>query len=275
MLELRGMKGSERTYPSPGEELLSPQEIEPGIILPRHLVIIPDGDRRWAMEKGLPASEGHRQGAKAAERLIRVSRDWGIQTLTLWGMSTDNVEKRSPQEISALMGIFENLFTDKKIVTEAMEEDVRIRHIGRRDRIAELRPSLLRAIEEIEEKTKESKRYNLVIALDYGGRDELIRAFKDIAKGIKDGLIEPGEINEELVSLHLDTAGLPDPDLIVRTSGEQRTSGILIFQGALSELHFYDSSVNFPDLTPELLREALLDFGKRERRFGGDAKKKK
>lgn len=269
------MSDPERITDSSSGKLLSSQEIEPGIVLPRHLVIVPDGDRRWAMKRGLPASEGHRQGAKAAEKLIRACRDWGIQTLTLWGMSTDNVEKRSPQEVSALMGIFEHLFTDRKIVTEAMEEEVRIRHIGRRDRIAELRPSLLKAIEEIEERTKENRRYNLVIAIDYGGRDELIRAFKDIAQGIKDGLIEPGEIDEELVSLYLDTAGLPDPDLIVRTSGEQRTSGILIFQGALSELHFYDSSVNFPDLTPELLKEALLDFSKRERRFGGDAKKKR
>lgn len=101
-----------------------------------------------------------------------------------------------------------------------------------------------------------------------------MRAFRDIAQGIKDGILEPDEIDEKLISLHLDTTGLPDPDLIIRTSGEQRTSGALIFQGALAELYFYDSTVNFSDLTPELLREALLDFGRRERRLGGNTKKK-
>jgi len=137
-----------------------------------------------------------------------------------------------------------------------------------------VRPSLLEAIKSIEERTKENEKYNLVFALDYGGRDELVRAFREIAQGIKDGILEPDEIDENLISLHLDTAGLPDPDLIIRTSGEQRTSGMFIFQGALAELYFYDSTVNFPDLTPEVLREALLDFGRRERRFGGDLKKK-
>ena len=166
-VKLNGMTDHERTPFSSSKEVLSPQEIEPGIILPRHLVIIPDGDRRWAMKRGLPALEGHRQGAKTAERLIRACRDWGIQTLTLWGMSTDNVDKRSPQEVNALMGIFENLFTDRKIVAEAMEEEVRIRHIGRRDRIAALQPSLLKAIKEIEEKTRENRKYNLLYSNNY------------------------------------------------------------------------------------------------------------
>ena len=112
------------------------------------------------------------------------------------------------------------------------------------------------------------RKYNLVFALDYGGRDELVRAFRDMAQGIKDGVLDPKEIDENLISLHLDTAGLPDPDLIIRTSGEQRTSGAFIYQGALAEFYFYDSTVNFPDLTPELLRQALLDFGRRGRRFG-------
>lgn len=257
-----------------GDHLLSPQEIEPGIKLPKHLVIIPDGNRRWARARGLPEAEGHRQGVKAAERLMRACRDWGVQTFTIWGLSTDNVEKRSPEEISTLLRIFENLFTNEKLIKEAIDNNVRIRHIGRRDRIGKLRPSLLEAIKNVEERTKENKKHNLVFALDYGGRDELVRAFRDIAQGIKDGVLEPSEIDEDLISLHLDTTGLPNPDLIIRTSGEQRTSGMLIFQGALAELYFYDSMVNFPDLTPELLRDALLDFGRRERRFGGDSEEK-
>lgn len=256
------------------ERLLSPQEIEPGIILPRHLVIIPDGNRRWARSRGLPESEGHRQGIKAADRLMKICREWGVQTLTIWGLSTDNLEKRTPEEISFLMKTFEKLFTDEERIAEAMREGVRIKHIGRKDRIAKLRPSLLQAIENMEKRTKENKKHNLVFALDYGGRDELVRAFRDIAQGIKDGVIEPGEINENLISLHLDTTDLPDPDLVIRTSGEQRTSGMLIFQGALAELYFYDSTVNFPDLTPELLRDALLDFGRRQRRFGGNSEEK-
>lgn len=253
-----------------GEHLLSPQEIEPGIKLPKHLVIIPDGNRRWARVRGLPESEGHRQGIEAADRLIKICREWGVQTLTIWGLSTDNLEKRTPEEIGFLMDAFEKLFIDKERLTEAIKEGVRIRHVGRKDRIAKLRPSLLKAIKNMEERTKECSKYNLVFALDYGGKDELVRAFREIAQGIKDGVIEPGEINENLISLHLDTADLSDPDLIIRTSGEQRTSGIFIFQGALVELYFYDATVNFPDLTPELLRDALLDFGRRERRLGGN-----
>lgn len=251
-----------------GGELRSPQEIEPGIALPRHLVIVPDGNRRWAKLRRLSPSEGHRQGAKTAENLMRVCREWGIQTLTIWGMSTDNVEKRSPEEIGTLMGIFKGLLADKQRVDELIEAGVKVRHIGRKDRIAKLQPSLLKAIEDIQERTKGNSKYNLVFALDYGGRDELVRAFREIAQGVRDGCLEPGEIDEKLISLHLDTVGLPDPDLIIRTSGEQRTSGMFIFQGALAELYFYDSTVNFPDLTPELLREALLDFGRRQRRLG-------
>jgi len=262
------MIGPEGKFISSNERLLSPQEIEPGIPLPKHLVIIPDGNRHWADIKGLPASEGHREGAKTAKRLMQACRDWGIQTLTIWGVSTDNIEKRSPEEINTLLGIFEKLFTDKKMVTEWINEGMKVRFIGRQDRIGKLRPTLLKAIKKIEERTKENQKSNLVFALDYGGRDELVRAFRDIARGIKDGVLEPDEIDEKLISLHLDTAGLPDPDLIIRTSGEQRTSGMLIFQGALAELYFYDSAVNFPDLTPKLFREALLDFGRRQRRLG-------
>ncbi len=262
------MIGPERKLISSSEKLLSPQEVEPGITLPRHVVIIPDGNRRWAEIRKLPSGVGHKQGAKAAEKLIRISREWGIQTLTLWGLSTDNVEKRSPQEISTLLEIFEKLFTNEKMITELINEGVKVRYIGRQDRIGKLRPTLPEAIKKIEERTKESQKCNLVFALDYGGRDELVRAFRDIARGVKDGVLEPDEIDEKLISLHLDTAGLPDPDLIIRASGEQRTSGMLIFQGALAELYFYDSAVNFPDLTPKLFREALLDFGRRQRRLG-------
>lgn len=261
----------EKGVAPPEERLLSPQEIEPGINLPRHLVVIPDGNRRWARARRLPEVEGHRQGVKAAEELMRACREWGIQTFTIWGLSTDNVEKRSSEEINTLLRIFENLFTNEKLIAEAIDNGVRIRHIGRKDRISRLRPSLLEAIKKAEERTKENKKHNLVFALDYGGRDELVRAFREIAQGVRDGFLEPNEIDEELISFHLDTADMPDPDLIIRTSGEQRTSGMLIFQGALAELYFYDSTVNFPDLTPEVLREALLDFGRRERRFGGNA----
>ena len=263
------MIGPEGKIISSNERLLSPQEIEPGIPLPKHLVIIPDGNRTWAKLRGLPASEGHREGVKTAKNLMRACRDWGIQTLTIWGISTDNIEKRSPQEVSTLFLIFEKLFTDKEIVNEWMNEGMKVKFIGRQDRIGKNRPSLLKAIKEVEEKTKENQKSNLVFALDYGGRDELVRAFRDIAIGVKDGTLKPDEIDEKLISLYLDTAGLPDPDLIIRTSGKQRTSGMFIYQGALAELYFYDQKINFPDLTPELLRKALLDFGRRKRRFGG------
>ncbi len=255
--------------PVSDKRLHSPQEIEPGITLPKHLVIIPDGNRHWANLRGLPPSEGHKEGVKTAKRLMRVCRDWGIQIVTIWGMSTDNLEKRSPQEMNTLMKIFEKLFTNKKIVTEWIDSGTKVKFIGRRDRIGEKRPSLLKAIKKIEAVTKENQKSTLVFAVDYGGRNELVRAFRDIAIGIKDGTLKPDEIDEELISLHLDTAGLNNPDLIIRTSGQRRISGMLIFQGASAELYFYDQNINFPDLTPELLREALLDFGKRQRRFGG------
>jgi len=264
------MIGLEGKFISSNErKLLSPQEIEPGITLPKHLVIIPDGNRRWAKLRRLPASEGHREGVKTAKNLMRACQDWKIQTLTIWGISTDNIEKRSPQEVNTLFLMFEKLFTDKKILNEWINEGTKVKFIGRQDRIGENRPSLLKAIKEVEEKTKGNQKSNLVFGLDYGGRDELVRAFRDIAIGIKDGTLKPDEIDEKLISLHLDTAGLKDPDLIIRTSGEQRTSGMLIYQGALAELYFYDQNINFPDLTPELLREALLDFGQRQRRLGG------
>lgn len=268
------MSTIEKGAASSRERFLSPQEIEPGITLPQHLVIIPDGNRRWAKQRDLPASEGHREGAKTAERLIKLCRDWEIFALTIWGLSTDNVEKRSPEEVRNLLKIFENLFTNEKMIAELEKEGVKVRHIGRKDRIAELQPSLDKAIRDVEARTEKNKKHNLIFALDYGGRDELVRAFRDIARGIKEGILEPEEIDEELISFHLDTAGLPDPDLIIRTSGERRMSGMLIFQGALAELYFYDAAVNFPDLTPELLREALLDFGRRERRLGGNVRKK-
>ena len=228
--------------------------------VPDHLAIIPDGNRRWARSRGLPTLQGHKKGFERAVELARVARSWGIHTVTLWGFSTENWD-RTAKEINYLMKLYAKLIDN--YLKEAKENKVRIYHLGRRDRLPEV---LLKKIEKAEEETKHYDKYVMNIAIDYGGQDDIIRAVKAM---IRDG-VEEGEVDQKLFENYLDTKGQPYPyvDLMIRTSGEQRTSGLLLWQSNYTE--YYWENGHFPDFTPEKLREAILDFSRRRRRFGGN-----
>lgn len=190
------------------------------------------------------------------ESLLWQCRDWGVSVVTFWGFSTENWE-RSDTEVRYLMDLFTDLI--KRNVSELVRSDVRFRHLGRRDRI----PRRLRAaIENAERRTRGCSGYHFNLCLDYGGRDEIIRAVRRI---MEEG-VEADDVTEQTLSERLDTQGLPDPDLIVRTSGELRLSGILPYQSVYSEFAFVEE--HFPDMTAEVLREVLEDYSSRERRFG-------
>lgn len=224
--------------------------------LPKHVVIIPDGNRRWAKEHGLRPIEGHKKGLETALKVVRGSRSLGVKILTLWGFSTENWLRPSV-EVKYLMRLYATFF--KVHLKELIKEGVRFNWLGRRDRV----PKVLRQIlEKIEAQTAKNTKYILNIAIDYGGHEELVRAFKKIVKrGVK-----PSAINEKLVSENLETVGLPDPDLLIRTSGERRTSGIMPWQTAYTELFF--SKLLFPDFSLSELKRAIADFTHRHRRYG-------
>ena len=238
--------------------------LPPGTKVPNHLLIIPDGNRRWAKERGLPTLKGHQRGAKISYPLVKTCRDFGIHTLTLWAFSARNW-KRSKREVNCLMKIFEDLID--RHLREALKDNVKIVHLGRKDRIPK---SLKKKIINAEGKTKNFKKHIFNIALDYEGRDEILRAVEKLIKDYKDKKTEIKNLSEELFAQYLDTASqpYPYPDFLIRTSGEQRTSGILPWQIAYAE--FYFEKDHFPDFTPEKLKAAILEYSRRERRFGGN-----
>lgn len=223
----------------------------PSLTIPNHIAIIPDGNRRWAKEHGLPSFEGHRKGFDVAVKIGRKIRSMGINTMTMWAFSTENWN-RTKDEVNYLMKMYE-IFVEKNL-KEALKEKIRIIHIGRKDRIPK---SLLEKLKKSEEKTKDFNDYILNIALDYGGRDEIIRAIKKATS-----------INEGNFNQFLDTANqpYPNPDLIIRTSGEQRTSGLMIWQAAYAEYIFLKK--HFPDLKDEDIELAVKEYASRQRRFG-------
>ncbi len=231
------------------------KEKQPEIKLPKHVAIIMDGNRRWAKKRGLPAFEGHRRGAAAFEKLIEKAGDMGIKCLSAWAFSTENWN-RSKDEIDALFSLLNEMLS--KYAKRCEKEKVRFVHIGRKDRI----PSNLKnAIEKLEEDTKAFEKSTLVLAIDYGGHDELIRTFEKIKKN---GL----EFTPENIEKNLDTAEIPQIDYIIRTGGETRLSGFMSWQSAYAELYFTDT--HFPAFTPEKFEEAINEFSRRERRFGGN-----
>lgn len=230
--------------------------LDRSIQVPEHLVIIPDGNRRWARAHGLSDAEGHRHGAQVVEELIWQCRDWGVSVLTFWGFSTENWN-RANKEVRYLMDLMAEFLV--RTLPDLEKNQVRFRHFGRKDRIPK---QLYRAIEDAEEQTKQYSAYRFNLCLDYGGRDEIVRA---VGRIIDTGLRRE-EVTEETFSSFLDTDGLPDPDLILRTSGESRLSGILPYQSVYAELAFVDE--HFPDLTADILRRVFEDFSRRERRFG-------
>lgn len=231
--------------------------------IPTHVAIIMDGNRRWAKQHGLDPVKGHEKAAtNAVEPLIQKCVDLGIKYVTFWAFSTENW-KRDEEELKGLFNVFR--FALGTLALKFIQKGAKLRILG----------DISRFPEDIAKKSLEmisasSKNHNITVtfALNYGGRDEILRAVKKI---IKDG-ISPDKIDESLFSSYLDTAGVPDPDLIIRTGGEQRTSGYLPWQSVYAELYF--TSVLFPDFTPDLLEQAIAEFGNRDRRFGGNSLQK-
>jgi len=225
--------------------------------LPAHIAIIMDGNGRWASARHLPRMAGHRAGTENLRRIITTCVEFGIQHLTIYAFSTENW-KRPEDEVKGLMQIMAEVL-DRE-TAELHKQGVRIRHIGRLEGLNEkMREKIIQAVE----MTKENERLSLNIAWNYGGRDELVFAVQNI---LREGL-DPKDVDEETISENLFTAGIPDPDLVIRTSGEMRTSNFLIWQSAYSEWYFTDTL--WPDFDKEALAEAIRDFGERERRFGG------
>jgi len=231
-----------------------------GTIVPNHIAIILDGNRRWARARGLPTLLGHKAGFEAGMKIAKAARSWGVHTFTVWGFSTENWD-RSETEVSYLFKLFWKMV--KVIEKEADKEQIKFTHLGRKDRLPK---ELIKYIEKLEEKTKNYKKFAFNVALDYGGHDELLRAVKGI---VKDKVV-PEKINEDLFASYLDTKGqkYPTVDLFIRTSGEQRTSGLLPWQ--LNYAEFYWETDNLPDFTPQKLANVISDFSRRRRRFGGN-----
>lgn len=226
-------------------------------VIPTHVAIIMDGNGRWALARGLPRLAGHRAGTENLRRVIEACIEFGIRYLTIYAFSTENWG-RPPEEVQGLMRIFEDVI-DREL-QELHDQGVRLRHIGRLDRLEPaFREKVLKALEY----TKDNTRLVLNVAFNYGGRDEIVNA---IQRMIRDGVRED-QVTAELVNQYLFTAGVPDPDLIIRTSGELRGSNFLIWQGAYSEWYF--PPVYWPDFDKEQLRLALEEYARRERRFGG------
>ncbi len=232
-----------------------------GTKIPNHVVIIPDGDRRWARARGLSASEGHKAGIENMIILARTARQWGIHTVSSWGLSAENWLERPKSEVDFLMkGIYKAL---EAYYEEMQKSGVRLVHLGRKDRLPAF---LLKKIAEIEEKTKNNTKHVFNVGLDYNGWDEIVRATQKI---VAEGVAE-NKIDRKLLDAHMDTAGQPYPyiDLYIRTSGEQRTSGFMMWQADYAE--FYWEPDYFPAFTPEKLKAAILDYSRRRRRFGGN-----
>lgn len=225
--------------------------------IPYHLGIIIDGNRRWAKERGLPTLEGHRRGYDKLKKVGKWCKAKGIKILTIFAFSTENWN-RSKEEVSYLMHLLSQAF-NKKEVDELDKEGIRLRVIGQKERLDK---RLQKLIQQAEERTKNNKEGILNLAISYGGRPEIIEAIKKIIKK----KIPPEKITEKIVSQNLWTEGLPDPDLIIRTSGELRISGFLTWQAVYSELYFCKKY--WPDFSEKDLDIALLDYTRRQRRFG-------
>jgi undecaprenyl diphosphate synthase len=224
--------------------------------IPEHIAIILDGNRRWAKAKGLPTFFGHKKGMENAKKIVLHAQKMGVKVITMYGFSTENWS-RSEKEVGYLMKLFEK-YIDANIA-DYKKRGIRFRHIGS---LKELPVSLQEKIKHAIELTKDCTGIIANMALNYGGRDEIKRAVQKIIKlGIK-----ASEVDFETISRNLDTAGLPDPDLVIRTSGEQRTSGFLLWQGAYSELYF--PKVEWPDFDTDQFDKAIAEFNKRQRRFG-------
>ncbi len=229
--------------------------------IPSHVAVIMDGNGRWAQLRGLPRQEGHRRGLEALRRTVKNAADLGIEVLTLYSFSTENW-RRPAAEVSFLMTLLRH-FVEKDLA-ELSAANVRVRVIGGREDLA---PDLLRLVEHAEAATRDNTGMILVVAFNYGSRDEIVRTARRLAADVAAGRISPAAIDESSFSLRLDTGDLPDPELVIRTSGETRISNFLLWQAAYAEFVF--TPVLWPDFDRAALEEALAEYRRRERRFGG------
>jgi undecaprenyl diphosphate synthase len=229
--------------------------------VPEHVAVIMDGNGRWAKKRMMPRGYGHKAGAETVEQICEDAYNLGIKYLTVYAFSTENW-KRSVEEVTGIMNLLRRYLSNA--VERASKNNMRVRVIG--DRSA-LDTDIVELIENLEEKTACYDGLNFTIALNYGGRDELRRAMQDIAKAVKSGEIDVDDINETLISKRLDTGDLPDPDLMIRTSGEYRISNYLIWQLAYTEYYFTD--VLWPDFDIDELKKAIRYYNGRDRRYGG------
>ena len=232
-----------------------------GGTVPRHVAIIMDGNGRWAQQRGLPRVAGHRAGAEAVRNTLRSAAKHGVEVLTLYAFSSENW-RRSAEEISDLTGLL-RFYLEKELASLA-EEGVRLRLIGDYSAFG---PDLVERLERAVERTSGNTRLTLVVALNYGSRLELVEAARALAQKVTDGVIVPQEIDETAIEAELDTHDLPALDLLIRTSGEVRLSNFLLWQAAYAELLF--SPTLWPDFDEAAFAEALNEFGRRQRRFGG------
>jgi undecaprenyl diphosphate synthase len=232
-----------------------------GFDVPRHVAIIMDGNGRWAAARGLPRVEGHRRGVEALRRTVRAAGELGIEFLTIFSFSSENWA-RPPSEIKELMGLLRRFI--RHDLAELHGNGVRVRIIGERDG---LDPEIRRLLEEAEELTRNNGKLVLVVAFNYGARQEIARAARRLAAEVAEGRLGTASITADLLGGYLDAPDLPDPDLIIRTSGEQRLSNFLLWQAAYSELVFVP--IYWPDFDRAALEGAIAEYRRRERRFGG------
>jgi len=236
---------------------------EAPIIRPRHVAIIMDGNGRWANARGLPRTAGHRAGVERVREAVRTAAEAEIEYLTLFAFSSENWN-RPEQEVSDLMGLLR--FFIRKDLAELHRENVRVKVIGCRETV---QPDIRVLLNDAEERTRGNTGVTLVIAFNYGARNELARAARKIAEAVQSGQMDPAAVDETTLSAYVDTAGIPDPDLVIRTSGEQRLSNFLLWQAAYSEFLFVPCL--WPDFDREAFHSALAEYSRRDRRFGAVA----
>ncbi len=230
--------------------------------MPKHIAIIMDGNRRWARAQGKPASFGHKEGAKTLERIVRYANKIGLKHITVYAFSTENW-KRAEEEVKALMMLLQNYLDE--YAKRADTENIKVKILGD---ITQLSEGMQKSIKKCMERTKDNTGITFNIALNYGGRNELIRAIKNIALQVKENKLDIKDISEEIVSDNLYTKNQPDPDLLIRTSGELRLSNFLPWQLVYSEFLFIDK--NWPDFEEEDLDKAIIEYQKRIRKFGAN-----
>ena len=229
--------------------------------IPAHIAIILDGNGRWAKAKGMPRNYGHAQGSKNVERICDEAYRMGVKYLTVYAFSTENWN-RPKDEVDALMKLLRNYM--KTCLKTAAKNDMKVRVIGDKTGLDE---DIRNRIAELEEATKDNGGLNFQIALNYGSRDEIVRAVRRVSEDVKEGKVKPEDIDEKMFETYLDTHGIPDPDLMIRTSGELRLSNYLLWQLAYTEFYFTD--IPWPDFTKEELSKAIEQYNRRDRRYGG------